>query len=95
VINEERAFAHGSERAVLTGGDLTHIVVVAHAEHHSVLILCRSYWGWRNVAVVLILPGFGAGGGAVKYGHLMPCARQVTGHGVAHGTQSDESDAVR
>jgi hypothetical protein len=94
VINEERAFEHRLERAALTGGDLAHIVVVAHAEHHSVLILRRGCRGWRNVAAILILPGFGAGGGTVKHGDLMPCARQVTSYGVAHGTQSDESDPL-
>ena len=80
---------------MLTGGDFAHIVVVAHTEHHGVLVFCCGCRGQRNVAAVLTLPGLGTGGGAVKYGYLMPCPRQVTGHGIAHGAQSDESNAVR
>ncbi len=80
---------------MLTGGDFAHIVVVAHTEHHSVLIFCRGCRGRCNVAAALTLPSLGTGGGAVKYGYLVPCARQVTGHGIPHGAQSDESYAVR
>ena len=79
---------------MLADSDFSHIIVVAHANHHGVLVLCCGCRGRRNVAAVLILPGFGAGGGTVKHGHLMPCARQVAGHGVAHGAQSDESDVA-
>ena len=79
---------------MLAGGDFAHIIVVAHANHHGVLVLCCGCRGRRNEAAVLVLPGLCAGGGAVKDGDGVSRARQVAGHGVAHGTQSDESDVA-
>ena len=95
MINEERAFAHCAEGTVLAGGHFSHIIVISHANHYGVLILGGCSWRQGDLAAVFALPGISSGRGAVKDGDGVSRARQVAGHGVAHGTQSDESDAVR
>jgi hypothetical protein len=82
------------ERTALAGGHFSHVIVISHANHYGVLMLCGCSGRQGDLAAVFALPGFSAGRGAVKDGDGVSRARQVAGHGVAHGTQSDESDAV-
>ena len=79
--------------ALTAAGDLAHVIVIAHTEHHGILILgCfRGRCGHR--AAELILPALRALKGAIKYRHRVPAGREVPCHGVAHGAQANECNA--
>jgi hypothetical protein len=73
---------------------LSDIIVVADTDHHRVLI-CGGFSGSEgNLPAKRVLPLLRACSCSIKDGDHVARSCEMPSHGVAHGAQSNESDAL-
>ena len=90
VVHKDAAFAHPRKCAVLAEANGTQVVVVAHARHHEIRPSHGLARGRSKGAAVLRGPGLSLCSCAVINGHLVTCFLQMSGHRIAHDTQTKE-----
>ena len=92
VIDEDRAFLHAGEHAVIAVDDRAHVVVVADAHHDEVAVLRRLARRQRMLAAVLFCPLLRFRRGAVVDGDVVAAfLEQMPGHGITHDAEAERN----
>ncbi len=91
VVDEDRAGLEAQEGALVAGGDLAQIAVVAHAAEYEIRVPRGLLRRRRHLPAELGNPGLRLAGCAIIDGEIVPAlGADMPGHGIAHDAQPNK-----